>query len=219
MGTEYLCDCYFGIKGKLCKHSMGLVYLLEPSFEVAPTLNPLKFVGRKRGKGRPALVAPALDKRLPKNIRITEINREIPHDDQEDAVQITIDNPVEISKVREDVVQVDLENPVENSEVIEDQYEESVDITHPHPNISSSVLTNPLPTIPSLISEQSGRIRCEHCNTIVSKKSFAKHKRSKLCLAHQGSKPAPVSSTCLPLTCLPPSTMRKRDDSIPRRVL
>ena len=125
MGTEYLCDCHFGIKGKLCKHSMGLVYLLEPSFEVAPTLNPLKFVGRKRGKGRPALVAPALDKRLPKNIRITEINREIPHDDQEDAVQITIDNPVEISEVREDAVQVDLENKFENSEVIEDQYEES----------------------------------------------------------------------------------------------
>ena len=129
MGTEYLCDCHFGIKGKLCKHSMGLVYLLEPSFEVAPTLNPLKFVGRKRGKGRP------------------------------------------------------------------------------------------LPTIPSLISEQSGHIRCEYCNTIVSKKSFAKHKRSKLCLAHQGTIPAPVPSTCLPLTCPPPSTKRKRDVSIPRRVL
>ena len=67
MGIEYLCDCYLGIKGKLCKHSMDLVYLLNPkSFPVAPTLNPLKFVGRKRGKGRPAKVAPALDKRLPK---------------------------------------------------------------------------------------------------------------------------------------------------------
>ena len=136
MGTEYLCDCYFGIKGKLCKHSMGLVYLLEPSFEVAPTLNPLKFVGRKRGKGRPTLVAPALDKRLPKNIRITEINREILYDEQEDAVQVII------------------ENPVENSEVLEDLDEESVDITYPHPNISSSVLSYPLPTIPSIISEQ-----------------------------------------------------------------
>ena len=132
---------------------------------------------------------------------------------------MTNNNPVKISEVREDVVQVDLENPVENSEVIEDQYEESVDITHPHPNISSSVLTNPLPTIPSLISEQSGRILCEYCNTIVSKKSFAKHKRSRLCLAHQGSIPAPVPSTCLPLTCPPPSTKRKRDVSIPKRVL
>ena len=136
---------------------MGLVYLLEPSFAVAPTLNPLKFVGRKRGKGRPALVAPALDKRLPKNIRITEINREILHDEQEDAVQVIIENPVENSEVREDAVQVDLENLVENSEVLEDLDEESVDITHPHPNISSSVLSCPLTTIPTLISEQSGQ--------------------------------------------------------------
>ena len=90
-GTKYFCDCCLDIKGKLCKHSMGLVYLFEPSFHVAPTSNPLKFVGRKRGKGRPAKVAPALDKTIPKNIQVVEKRKQIGDNEQEELVQLNLD--------------------------------------------------------------------------------------------------------------------------------
>ena len=152
MGTEYFCDCRFGIKGKLCKHTMGLVYLLETSFTIAPTLNPLKFVGRKRGKGRPALVAPALDKRLPKNIRIMDTQRDIQDDEQEDVVKVHIEhieNSEQIEVQNEN--SVELENPVLNSKEINVLDEGSLD--NLHPNISTLVSSCPLPTIPTQICE------------------------------------------------------------------
>ena len=90
-GTEYFCDCYLGIKGKSCKHSMELVYLFDHSYPIALTKNPLKFVGRKRGKGRPAKVAPALDKTIPKNIQVVEKRKQIGDNEQEELVQLNLD--------------------------------------------------------------------------------------------------------------------------------
>ena len=50
-GGQYYCDCYFGIKGKLCKHTVGLMYKTKVLTETEDVRSvPL---GRKRKPGRP----------------------------------------------------------------------------------------------------------------------------------------------------------------------
>ena len=44
---EFLCDCRFGVRGKLCCHSMALVYDRKKEFPIDPRLNLLRFK-RKR---------------------------------------------------------------------------------------------------------------------------------------------------------------------------
>ena len=50
-GGQYYCDCYFGIKGKLCKHTVGLMYKTKVLTETEDVRSvPL---GQKRKPGRP----------------------------------------------------------------------------------------------------------------------------------------------------------------------
>ena len=67
-GREFYCDCYWGIKGKLCKHTMALVYDRDSEFPVDARLRAKKLHKRKRGVGRPAKVKEALRKTPPKNM-------------------------------------------------------------------------------------------------------------------------------------------------------
>ena len=51
VGNDYFCDCHEGIKGRLCKHSVGLMYkcgTLEITSDVRS-----KPLGQKRRRGRP----------------------------------------------------------------------------------------------------------------------------------------------------------------------
>ena len=51
VGKDYFCDCHEGIKGRLCKHSVGLMYkcgTLEITSDVRS-----KPLGQKRRRGRP----------------------------------------------------------------------------------------------------------------------------------------------------------------------
>ena len=51
-GSEFFCDCYEGSKGRLCKHSVGLMYKCGV-LEVTPEVRS-KPLGEKRSRGRPA---------------------------------------------------------------------------------------------------------------------------------------------------------------------
>ena len=48
---DFYCDCFFGIKGHLCKHTLALTYDRNKDFPVDPRLNAVKF--QKRTAGRP----------------------------------------------------------------------------------------------------------------------------------------------------------------------
>ena len=48
---DFYCDCFFGIKGHLCKHTLALTYDRNKEFPVDPRLNAVKF--QKRTAGRP----------------------------------------------------------------------------------------------------------------------------------------------------------------------
>ena len=61
---EFLCDCRFGVRGKICCHSMALVYDRKKEFTIDPRLNPLRFK-RKRPVGRPKKLGLALTMEQP----------------------------------------------------------------------------------------------------------------------------------------------------------
>ena len=67
VNTEFYCDCFIGIKGKICKHTMALMYDND-WFPVDDRLRSKKLNKRKRGAGRPAKVKPALNKTPPRNM-------------------------------------------------------------------------------------------------------------------------------------------------------
>ena len=67
-GREFYCDCRWGIKGKLCKHTMALIYDRDPQFPVNARLRAKKIHKRKRAVGRPAKIKEALSKTPPKNM-------------------------------------------------------------------------------------------------------------------------------------------------------
>ena len=50
-GGQYYCDCFSGIKGKLCKHSVGLMYKTKILTETEDVRS--KPLGQKRKPGRP----------------------------------------------------------------------------------------------------------------------------------------------------------------------
>ena len=54
---DFFCDCYYGIKGHLCRHTMALTFD-RTNFAVDPRLNAVKFTRRK--KGRPKKLGLAL---------------------------------------------------------------------------------------------------------------------------------------------------------------
>ena len=53
-----------GIKGKLCKHTLGLVYDRKKDFPVDPRITAVRFI-RKRKAGRPRNLRPALTREPP----------------------------------------------------------------------------------------------------------------------------------------------------------
>ena len=50
-GGEYYCDCYNGIKGRLCKHAIGIMYKTGDLMVTEDVRS--KPLGQKRRKGRP----------------------------------------------------------------------------------------------------------------------------------------------------------------------
>ena len=50
-GKQYFCDCYNGIKGKLCKHSVGIMYKTKTLLETEDVRS--QPLGQKRRRGRP----------------------------------------------------------------------------------------------------------------------------------------------------------------------
>ena len=72
-GSEFYCDCFEGSKGRVCKHTVGLMYkcgLLEVTSDVRS-----KPLGQKRKRGRPAKLPHCLA-RSP--IKEQEVLEEIP---------------------------------------------------------------------------------------------------------------------------------------------
>ena len=66
VGRDFFCDCYHGMKGKLCCHVMGLTYARVPQFPVHPNLSAAKFRRARRPVGRPKKVGGALSKTPPR---------------------------------------------------------------------------------------------------------------------------------------------------------
>ena len=68
-GREFYCDCYWGIKGRLCKHTYGPgLHDRDSEFPVDARLRAKKLHKRKRGVERPAKLKEALRKTPPKNM-------------------------------------------------------------------------------------------------------------------------------------------------------
>ena len=63
---EFYCDCWKGIKGKICKHVMALTYARVPQFEVLPSLKAAKFKRSRRPVSRSKKVGGALSKTPPR---------------------------------------------------------------------------------------------------------------------------------------------------------